>query len=195
MSVPDVHLIEPLVEEPVRLNAISAAYERKVNLGNFESLTVAMIAWAKTRVPEGESFDLHDAKLRLRNMVRENVRAQLLVHQALAAGRLPEELFLGLAPPANSFSDPIYIRTVSVSLTRRVNLGGFNSVNPSYTDWADVRHVTQTPTELHIAIKRMWASLWANIQDELSRAAGNGPTDLYLGLPPIEVEDLTRSTV
>ena len=120
-------------------------------------------------------------------MARENVRAQLLRLQGSS-----EVVFLGLQPPlAGVDSDPIFVRTVSVSLVHKVNLGDYNSITPGYTDWADLRHVAHSPGELHMALDRMWQSLWANVADEISRAQGNGGTDGFFGLPLVEIEDLT----
>ncbi len=183
------------LEGPVTIKGFSVTYERKFNLGNFESLTATMTIWIRSRVPEGEAFDLHHAKERVRRMARENVRAQLLRLQGDN-----DVCFLGLQPPENNptvfmgagSQDPIFVRTVSVSLTRKVNLVDYNSVTPSYTDWADVRHVAHSSGELHIAITRMWQSLWANVEDEISRAQGNGSTNAFFGLPLIKVEDLTN---
>jgi hypothetical protein len=37
----------------------------------------------------------------------------------------------------------------------------------------------------------MWDSLWANIEDEISRARGFGSVpDAFFGLPQVEIEDL-----
>jgi hypothetical protein len=174
------------LDEPIHIKGFSVTHDRKFNLGNFESLAPAIAIWAKTTVAEGESYDLHHAKERLRRMARENVRAQLWRLQGN-----PEAVFLGLQPPADGRKDPIFIRTVSVSLAYKVNLGGYNSIVPSYTDWADVRHVSHSPGELHIALERMWTGLWNNMLDEISRAQGNGSAGTFFGLPPIEVEDLT----
>lgn len=176
----------PEPEEPVNIKGFSVAYDRKFNTGDFESLNPAVTIWVKTSVLEGEAFDLHHAKERVRRMARENVRAQLLRLQGN-----PEAVFLGLQPPANGRKDPIFIRTVSVSLVYKVNLGDYNSIAPGYSDWADVRHVARSPGELHIALERMWQSLWANVEDEISRAQGSGGTNGFFGLPLIEVEDLT----
>lgn len=174
------------LEEPVQLKGFSVTYDRKFNLGNFELLAPAITIWVKSRVPEGTAFDLHHAKERIRRMARENVRAQFQRVQGN-----DEVVFLGLQPPANGGEDPIFIRTVSVSLFYRANLGNYQSIMPGYTDWADVRHVAHSPGELHIALDRMWQSLWANVEDEISRAQGNGSTGAFFGLPTIEVEDLT----
>ncbi|MCP4416132.1 MAG: hypothetical protein GY805_05900 [Chloroflexi bacterium] len=185
------------LEEPISIKGFSATYDRKFNLGNFESLAATITIWTKSRVPEGKTFDLHHAKERVRHMARENVRTQLLRLQGNN-----EAHFLGLQPPENDpavfteagCQDPIFVRTVSVSLTYKVNLGDYNSVTPSYTDWADVRHVAHSSGELHIALDRMWQSLWANIEDEISRAQGNGSPNAFFGLPVIEVEDLTTNS-
>lgn len=44
-----------------------------------------------------------------------------------------------------------------------------------------------------MALERMWQSLWANVEDEISRAQGHGATGAFFGLPVIEVEDLTTT--
>lgn len=176
------------LEEPITVKGFSVTYDRKFNIGNFESLNPAITIWVKSNVPEGEAFDLHHAEERLRRMARENVRAQLLRQQGSS-----EVVFLGLQPPQSGGEDPIFIRTVSVSLVYKVNLGDYNSITPGYTDWSDVRHVAHSPGELHIALDRMWQSLWANVEDEISRAQGNGGTGGFFGLPIIPVEDLTTT--
>ena len=176
------------LEEPIAIKGFSVTYDRKFNTGNFESLNPAITIWVKSAVPEGEAFDLHHAKERVRRMARENVRAQLLRLQGS-----PEVVFLGLQPPLSGDPDPIFVRTVGVSLIRKVNLEAYNNLAPGYTDWADVRHVAHSPSELHMALDRMWQSLWANVEDEIARAQGKGGTGGFFGLPTIEVEDLTRS--
>ena len=177
------------LEEPIAVKGFSVTYDRKFNTGNFESLNPAITIWVKSAVPEGEAFDLHHAKERVRRMARENVRAQLLRLQGN-----PEVVFLGLQPPLSGDPDPIFVRTVSVSLTYKVNLGDYNSITPGYTDWHDVRHVAHSPGELHMALDRMWQSLWANVEDEISRAQGKGGSGGFFGLPAIAVEDLTGSS-
>jgi hypothetical protein len=176
-------------KEPVQIKALEVTYDRKFNQGNFESLHVSMTVWARSRVPDGQSFDLHDVKRRLRDMARANARAQLLrVKERI------EPLFLGLAPPADGRADPIYVRTVGVSLCHKVNLGNYEMAAPSYTDWSDVRHLSGSQTALHVALERLWACLWANIEDEIRRARGLGShPDAYFGLPEMEVEDLTET--
>jgi hypothetical protein len=176
-------------EEPVQIKALEVTYDRKFNLGNFESLHAGVTIWARSRVPDGQSFDLHDVKLRLRDMARMNVRAQLLRVKERA-----EPLFLGLAPPADGRADPIYVRTVGVSLCHKINLGNYENVAPSYSDWADLRHLAGSQAALHMALERLWASLWANVEDEIRRARGLGShPDAYFGLPAMEVEDLTEA--
>ena len=174
------------IEEPVTIKGFSATYDRKFNLGNFESLTPAITVWVKTDVAEGAAFDLHDSKHRLRQMARDNVRAQW---QRLQGG--DEVVFLGLRPSAGGGADPIFVRTVSVSLVYKVNLGDYNSITPAYTDWADVRHVAHRSGELHLTLQRMWDSLWANVEDEIARARVQGASGVFLGLPQIPIEDLT----
>lgn len=176
------------LEEPVQTKGFAAAYDRKFNCGNFESLNPAITIWVKTGAPEGEAFDLHHARERVRQMARENVRAQWLRFQGSR-----DAVFLGLQPPADGSEDPIFVRTVSVSLVYRVNLGNYQSITPGYTDWADLRHAAGSSAALHIALERMWQSLWANIEDEIARARGNGPTGAFFGLPIIEIEDLTTA--
>jgi hypothetical protein len=174
-------------DEPVQTRALEVHYERKFNLGNFESLQVGVAIWARSRIADGERFDLHDVKRRLRDMARTNVRAQLLRFKGDAA-----PVFLGLQPPTNDGFDPIYIRTVGVSLSQKVNLGNYENIAPAYSDWADVRALSGSQAALHIAMERLWASLWANIADELSRAQGRGSLpEAFFGLPPLEIEDLT----
>ena len=174
------------LEEPITLKGFAVTYDRKFNLGNFEALNPAITIWVKTAVPEGAAFDLHHARERVRKMARENVRAQ---YQRLQGS--DELLFLGLQPPPTGRPDPIFVRTVSVSLEQRVNLGNYQSVVPAFTDWADLRHVAHSPGELHIALSRLWQSLWANVADEIARAQGKGQPGGYFGLPVVEVEDLT----
>lgn len=176
------------LEEPVQIKGFAVTYDRKFNLGNFESLNPAITIWVKTRVPDGVAFDLDDCQQRVRQMARENVRAQWQRFQGN-----DEALFLGLQGPTDGGEDPIFIRTASVSLFYKANLGNYQSIMPGYTDWADLQHVAHSSGELHIALERMWASLWANTLDEIARAQGNGSTGAFFGLPVMEVEDLTAA--
>lgn len=91
----DMHseLMHPL-EEPVQIKGFSVTYDRKFNLGNFESLNPAITIWVKTSVPEGSAFDLHHARERVRQMARENVRAQ---RQRFQGSK--EVVLLSLQPP------------------------------------------------------------------------------------------------
>lgn len=178
------------IEEPVQHKAFAVRYDRKFNLGRFESLHVAVVIWVRTRVPDGITFNLHDARRRVREMARQNVRAQLYYLK-----EKPEEVFLGLMPAAEGGLDPIYISTVSVSLEQKVNLGNYESCAPAYTDWADMRYASDSPTQLHLGLKRLWLSLWTNLTDEINRVRG-GDTDpmAFFGLPTLEVEDLTAES-
>lgn len=67
------------LEEPISVKGFSVTYDRKFNTGNFESLNPVITIWVKNAVPEGEAFDLHHAKERVRRMAWENVRAQLFL--------------------------------------------------------------------------------------------------------------------
>ena len=174
------------LEEPVTVKGFAVTYDRKFNLGNWESLHGSITIWVKTQVSEGEAFDLHHAKERVRQMARENVRVQMIRQRGD-----DEMVFLGLKPPSTGGADPIYVRTVSVSLTYKMNLGNYQSITPGYTDWADLRHVAGSSGDLHIALDRMWQSLWANVEDEISRAQGHGSTGNFYGYPVVTVEDLT----
>ena len=118
------------LEEPVQIKGFAVTYDQKFNLGNSQSLAPAITIWVKSNASEGEAFDLHEARERVRNMARENVRAMLLRLQGSS-----EILFLGQPLPADG-TDPIFVRTVSVSLVYKANLGDFNSIAPGYTDWA-----------------------------------------------------------
>lgn len=55
---------------------------------------------------------------------------------------------------------------------------------------ADLRHVAYSPGELHMALDRMWHSLWATLADKISRAQGTGGSNGFFGLPLVEIEDL-----
>lgn len=175
--------------EPVQIKALAVSYDRKFNQGNFESLHPAMTIWVRTAAPGELALDLHGVMRRLREMARENVRAQLYRLQGKA-----DLVFLGLLPPNDDGPDSVAVTTVSLSLGYRANLGNYESISPAYTDWADLRHLDGNQAELHIALQRMWDSLWANIEDEISRARGLGsdPT-AFFGLPQVEIEDLTSA--
>jgi hypothetical protein len=171
--------------EPVHVKSLSVTYERKFNLGNYESLTAAVTIWARVRVPTGLPYNLHDCKRRVRQMARNNVRAQW----ERVRGK-ETVVFLGLPPPADGSEDPLLVHTASVSLVYKVNLGDYNSVAPGYTDWADLRGAAG-PGALHLALDRMWRGLWANLEDEIGRARGQARGEGFFGLPQIPVEDLT----
>ena len=172
------------LEEPIVIKGFSVTYDRKFNTGNFESLNPAITIRVKSLVPAGETFDLHHAKERVRRMARENVRAQL---QRLQGN--PELVFLGLQPPLNGGPDSVLVHTISVSLTYKVNLGDGNRITPGYMDWADLKRIAHNPSELHMALARLWHSVWANVEDEVSRAQGKGETGGFWGLPGNTVEE------
>jgi hypothetical protein len=172
--------------EPMLLKGVAVSYDRTFNLGDHEFLNPAVTIQVKTHAPEGETFDLHHARERVRRMARENVRGQLLQAQGK-----DEVVFLGLQPPKDGCDDPVLVESVSLSLAQTVNLANLNSLTLGFTDRMDVQDVAGSPGELHMALARMWASLSANIQDEVSRAKGSGSTGAFLGLPPTAARDWT----
>jgi hypothetical protein len=176
--------------EPVLFKGFAVRYDRTFNLGDHEFLNPAVTIQVKTTMPEGEPFDLHHARERVRRLARENVRAQLL----RAQGR-DEVVFLGLQPPKDGRDDSVSVESVRVSLVRTVNLANLNSLTLGFTDRMDVQDVAGSPGEMHVTLARMWASLWANVQDEVSRAKGSGSTGAFLGLPPIAASDWTPVSV
>ncbi|MCI0581127.1 MAG: hypothetical protein L0332_13600, partial [Chloroflexi bacterium] len=89
--------------EAVQMKALEVGYDRKFNLGNFESLQAAITIWVRLRLPEGQPCDLHDVRQRLRSMARENVKGQL--YRVQGKHDIP---FLGLMPPANG-REPITV--------------------------------------------------------------------------------------
>jgi hypothetical protein len=164
--------------EPIQVKGFSVTYDRRFATGSFEYLHPAITFWLNRIDVENERFDLHHAKERARRMARENIRAQLLRSQGKK-----EVVFLGLQPPFAGGTDPVAVQTVCLSLSYSVNLGDENRFTPGYADWADLRSVTHHPGELHMALARLWLSLWANLEDELSRARGEGKTKSFFGLP------------
>ncbi len=165
--------------DPIQLNGFSVTYDRRFSMGNLEYLHPAITLWLNCPSAEDKPFDLHHAKERTRRMARENVRAQLLRVQGKK-----EVVFLGLQPPFAGGTDPIVVQSACLSLIHNVNLGDGNQFTPGYSDWADLRSVAHHPGELHMALARLWQSLWANIEDELARARGEGGTNNFFGLPP-----------
>jgi hypothetical protein len=87
----------------------------------------------------------------------------------------------GMKTPESRMLGNLHVRFGGGSLEKQVKLlaGGLPY------------HVSHSPGELHIALERMWISVWENTLDEISRAQGNGATGAFFGLPVIEVEDLT----
>ena len=170
--------------EPLLIQGFAVTYDRQFNLGNFEWLRPAITLAVKRTVPAGAAFDLHQAQERVRRMARENVRAQLLRQQ----GR-PDVVFLGLPPPPAGAEESLALRTVRVSLVCRVHLGQEQALTVGYVDWSDVQQVAHNPGELHIALARLWHSLWANVADEIARARGQGGSGGFLGLPPRPAPD------
>lgn len=81
---------------------------------------------------------MHNAKERVRRVVRENLRAQR------RQGNL-ERVFLGLQPPVAGELDPIFVHTINVNLTYKLNLGDDNNMMPCCTDWSTVDTLPTVP--------------------------------------------------
>lgn len=76
--------------EGVRIKTISVHYERKFNLGDYNSATIGIQVWADV---DHEQLDW--AMRQLWGMAKENVRAQALPLVAKQKAEV-EEVFLGL---------------------------------------------------------------------------------------------------
>lgn len=75
------------------VKTVSVTYERKINLGDYNSATVGCTVWAD--VKEEESLD--QAMKDLWTMAKENVKAQVLPLDKKNGGSLKvQEFFLGL---------------------------------------------------------------------------------------------------
>lgn len=197
----------PAAAEPVRHRGFGVRYERRLNLGQYESVTAGISLWvmivAEQIVDERglpvtdvfgdpllEPYGLHDCKQRVRELARANVRAQFN-----RARDVEEMVILGLRPAAGSH-DPLRVKSVLATLQIKRNLGNFNMVAPEYSDHCDLRDLYLTyddvhsanSTGLHVNLDRIWRGLWANLDDELSRAAGDGETGAYCGLPAVKIE-------
>lgn len=193
--------------ESVRHRGFGVRYERRLNLGQYESVTAGISLWVvivaeqivdERGLPVMDVFgapllgpyDLHDCRRRVRELARANVRAQFN-----RARRVEELVYLGL-PPAAGSHDPLLVKSALVTLQMKRNLGNFNMVAPEYSDHCDLRDLYLTCEDahsansagLHVSLDRIWRSLWANLNDELSRAAGDGETGAYCGLPAVKIE-------
>lgn len=75
------------------------------------------------------------------------------------------------------------------------SLAAYPTCAPAYTDWADMRYASDSPTQLHLGLKRLWLSLWTNLTDEINRVRGGDTAPMaFFGLPTLEVEDLTAES-
>lgn len=84
------------------IKTVSVTYERKVNLGDYNSATVGCTLWAD--VEQGEDLDasMHG----LWEMAKENVKAQVLPITSSRSGSMKQEsFFLGLPIHADGFAD------------------------------------------------------------------------------------------
>ena len=126
----------------------------------------------------------------MRELARANVRAQFN-----RARRVDDMVTLGLPPVAAGY-DPLRVKSALLTLQMKRNLGNFNMVAPEYSDHCDLRDLyladenvrTANSAGLHVSLDRIWRGLWANLDDELSRAAGAGETGAYCGLPAVKIE-------
>jgi len=76
--------------EPVYVKTVSVHYERKINLGDYESATVGIQIWADV-----DDEELDGVMRRLWSMAKENVRAQVLPLVSKQKAKT-EETFMGL---------------------------------------------------------------------------------------------------
>jgi len=78
------------------IKTVSVSYQRKVNLGDFNSAQVESTAWVELE-PE-DNANLNEAMKDLWGMVKENVKAQLVPLMKNQSGAATEvkEMFLGL---------------------------------------------------------------------------------------------------
>jgi len=81
---------KPTQETPIRVKTVSVTFERKHNMGNYESATFACTMWADLR----EDADLATAMNQLWTAVKENVRVQ--GYPLTKLGKSPEQSYLGL---------------------------------------------------------------------------------------------------
>lgn len=175
------------------VNVISQqiAYGRKFNLGNYESIEAECILWVRIMKPDNIAVDTHDITVRARAAVRENVRAQYIRQ----VGRDYKSVFLAPLPSPEGVRDYLGVKTAAFTLSMTVNLGDYNRVNVQVTDWTDMTPFYGDPVALHKAMGNVWESLWANLQDEVSRAKGNGGTaEDYFGVRPVSPSDLALNT-
>lgn len=75
-----------------RIKTVSVTYERKINLGDFNSLTAACSIWAQLDIGETE----HEAMSGLWEMARNNVKDQVARVKARPGAMNVEETFLGI---------------------------------------------------------------------------------------------------
>lgn len=198
--------------EPVRHRGFGVRYERRLNLGRYESVTAGISLWvlivAEQIVDERglpvtdrfgdpllEPYDLHACKRRVRELARANVRAQFN-----RARRVNDMVTLGLPPVAAGY-DPLRVKSVLLTLQMKRNLGNFNMVAPEYSDHCDLRDLYLADEDvhsannagLHVSLDRIWRGLWANLDDELSRATGAGETGASCGLPAVKIEGVASA--
>jgi hypothetical protein len=198
---------QPPEGEVVRHRGFGVKYDRRLNLGNWESVVASMSLWVVI-IPEEEvdergitkidgfgnpvtkPIHLHDCRHRVRDLARANVRAQFK-----RAREIDELEYLGLPEPTTAY-DPLMVKTVLMSLKYKRNLGDYSSVEPEFSDHCDLRDIyldyedvhSANTQGLHIHLGRIWESLWVNLMDELNRAEGYGELGVDFGLPSVEIE-------
>jgi hypothetical protein len=75
----------------MQIKTVMVHYERKFNLGNFESATIACSPWARLDYDD----DLDECMKALWQMAKDNVKAQAMPLKAKQGAEI-QEIFLGL---------------------------------------------------------------------------------------------------
>ena len=120
----------------------SVTFEKTWNLGDFNSLSASMTIW----------FSNQDGNKNARVMARNSVVAQ---HQRELGDKVTIDI-----------PDGLEVDTISVTLSKRVNLGNYEGEKFSVTDWEEV------DGDLEKTIRRLWNTAWANINEEVALAKG-----------------------
>ena len=85
------------------------------------------------------------------------------------------------------------VKSVSVTYSRKINLGDFNSAEASATVWVQLEPYEQIGENLDFAMRDMWQMLENNVKQKLAPLAK--PRDetvvtetkkLFLGIPVVE---------
>lgn len=185
---------EPLAALPYRslvggdfhIHNLYCGLRRKISFQNFDQLTPHIDLWVG--VQKETAVDLQDCLSRLRQCAGANVLNQ--VNELTQDG---EFAFLGLVAPGQG-ADPLYINVAGVGIGYRHKLKNGTTINPVYSDWAEIKDVYDDRYDgsggYHLALQRLWAGVWAGVRYDLAGAAGQTVAEPFLGVPPIEIEDL-----